>query len=92
MLVTRLRTLYDEVDRGTTPTSVLFPFFPGSAMVRKARATKAIYDIVVAAINVRRCSGVIKTDSLQMLLDAGEDDTMVVGVRRMFSHECFSFG
>ena len=29
---------------------------------------------------------------VQMLLDAGEDDTMVVGVRRMFSHECFSFG
>lgn len=59
-------------------------------MVRKARATKAIYDIVVAAINVRRQSGKPKTDSLQMLLDEGEDDTMVVGVREMFSHVCFS--
>lgn len=61
-------------------------------MVRKARATKAIYDIVVAAINIRRQSSKVKNDSLQMLLDAGEDDTMVVGVRVLSSHGCFSLG
>lgn len=92
LLVARLRKLYEEVDSGTTPSSVLFPFFPSSAMVRKARATKAIYDIVVAAIKVRKRGVKPKNDSLQMLLDEGEDDTMVVGVRRMFSHGCFSLG
>ena len=92
VLVARLKSLYDLVDRGTTPTSVLFPFFPGSAMIRKARATKEIYDMIIAAINARRCSGKAKNDSLQMLLDAGEDDTMVVGVRELLSHGRFSFG
>lgn len=82
ILVGRLKKLYDEVDSGTTPASVLFPYFPSFSMMKKLRATKAIYDIIVAAVNVRRQSGRIQNDSLQMLLDAGDDPTMIVGVSR----------
>ncbi|KAI0052139.1 cytochrome P450 [Auriscalpium vulgare] len=78
-VVARLRRLYDQVDRGTTPATVLFPWFPSPAMVMKLRATKNIYDIVVTAMNVRKQSGVTHNDSLQMLLDAGEEPNMIVG-------------
>ncbi|KAI0318511.1 cytochrome P450 [Amylostereum chailletii] len=78
-LVARLRDLYDQVDRGTTPATVLFPWFPSPAMFKKLRATKEIYDIVVAAVKVRRQSKAAQDDSLQMLLDAGEDPRMIVG-------------
>ncbi|KAH9061072.1 cytochrome P450 [Lactarius vividus] len=56
-IVARLRQLFDKVDRGTTPATVLFPWFPSPAMVSKARATKQIYDIIVNAIKVREQSG-----------------------------------
>ncbi|KAI0035483.1 cytochrome P450 [Vararia minispora EC-137] len=78
-LVARLKLLYDNVDSGTTPSSVLFPYFPSFAMLRKLRATKAIYDIVVAAVQVRKQTGQTQNDSLQVLLDAGDDPTMIVG-------------
>ncbi|EIM89162.1 cytochrome P450 [Stereum hirsutum FP-91666 SS1] len=79
LVVARLRKLYDQVDRGTTPATVLFPWFPSPAMIRKASATKQIYDIVVKAVNVRKQNGVMQDDSLQMLLNEGDDHAMIVG-------------
>jgi sterol 14-demethylase len=49
-------------------------------MISKLWATKEIYDIVVRAINARESSGVSRNDTLQMLLDAGDDRLVVVGV------------
>ncbi|ETW77953.1 cytochrome P450 monooxygenase 90 [Heterobasidion irregulare TC 32-1] len=79
VVVARLKELYDRVDRGTTPATVLFPWFPSPAMIMKFRATKEIYDIVVATIKVRKESGVSRNDSLQMLLDSGDEPSMIVG-------------
>lgn len=85
VVVARLKELYDRVDRGTTPATVLFPWFPSPAMIMKFRATKEIYDIVVATIKVRKESGVSHNDSLQMLLDSGDEPSMIVGVRILLS-------
>ncbi|KAI0066837.1 cytochrome P450 [Artomyces pyxidatus] len=77
--VATLKRQYDDVDRGTTPITVLFPWFPGPAMLKKLRATKKIYDMVVAIVRVRKESGTVHNDSLQMLLDAGDDRNLVIG-------------
>ena len=91
-IVARLRNLYDQVDRGTTPMTVLFPWFPSPSMLMRARATKRLYDIMAKAINVRKGSGVPLNDTLQILLDAGEDLSTIVGVCTMLpkfvSHSC----
>ena len=79
-IVARLRQLFEKVDRGTTPATVLFPWFPSPAMVSKARATKQLYDIMVNAVNVRKQSGVSHNDNLQMFLDSGEELSTIVGV------------
>jgi len=91
-IVARLRKLYDQVDRGTTPATVLFPWFPSPSMVMKALATKRLYDIMVKAINVRKESGVPHDDTLQTSLDAGEDLLTIVGVctvlPKFMRHSC----
>jgi len=78
-MVVRLKHLYDEVDEGNTPAAILLPWLPGRGMIRKLLATKRIYDIVVNAIDTRLKSGKPRDDTLQMLLDSGDDNMAVVG-------------
>lgn len=78
-LVARLKKLYDDLDTGTTPATVLLPWLPTPAMIKKLWSTKEIYDIVTKAISDREQSGVHHNDTLQMLLDAGDDKLVVVG-------------
>ncbi|KAK0203550.1 cytochrome P450 [Desarmillaria ectypa] len=79
ILVSRLKNLYDKLDTGTTPATVLIPWVPTPSMVRKLWATKEIYDIIVAAIKSREESGVQRDDALQMLLDFQDEKLVVVG-------------
>jgi sterol 14-demethylase len=50
-------------------------------MIKKLWATKEIYDIVIRAINARENSGISRNDTLQMLLESGDEKLVVVGVR-----------
>jgi hypothetical protein len=84
-VVARCRQLIDRVERGITPTTVLFPWFPSPSMVRRAWATKQLYDIMVRAMNVRKQSGVPRNDALQMLLDSGDEHYTIVGVSVLLS-------
>ena len=86
MLVTRLRKLYDILDAGTTPTTVLVPWLPTLAMIKKIWATKKIYEIVIKAIENRENSGISGGDTLQMLLDTGDEKPVLVGVSFFFSN------
>ena len=78
-IVARLEHLYDEVDEGNTPFAILLPWLPSRGMIRKLLATKRIYDIVTQAIETRLKSGKPRDDTLQMLLDSGEENMVVVG-------------
>ncbi|KAF9467869.1 cytochrome P450 [Collybia nuda] len=78
-LVSRLKTLYDRLDTGTTPATVLLPWLPTPAMIKKVWATKEIYDIVTQAIKSREESGISRNDSLQHLLDSGDEKLVIVG-------------
>lgn len=79
-IVARLRVLYDQLDASTTPASVLLPWLPSPSMVKKLIASKKVYDIVNGAIKARVQSGVSHDDTLQMLLDHGDDKLVIVGV------------
>ena len=80
VLVARLKKLYDILDVGTTPTTVLVPWLPTPAMIKKIWATKGIYEIVIKAIKNRENSGISQEDTLQMLLDTGDEKLVLVGV------------
>lgn len=79
-LVAQLKALYDELDSGTTPATVLLPWIPTPAMLKKLWSTKKIYDILVQAIEEREKSSVVREDTLQFLLDSGDDRLLVIGV------------
>ncbi|KAF7316374.1 Cytochrome P450 [Mycena indigotica] len=78
-LVAQLKSLYSQLDTATTPASVLLPWLPSPAMLKKLWATKQIYDIIVHAIEQRERNGSERNDTLQMLLEAGDDKLTVVG-------------
>ena len=77
--VARLKHLYDEVDEGNTPAAILLPWWPGRGAIRKLLATKGVYDIITKALDTRLKSGKPRDDTLQMLLDSGDDHIAVVG-------------
>lgn len=76
--VARLKSLYDTLDRGTTPAAVLAPWFPSPAIVRNTWTTKCIYDIIVRAIDNRKMSGKAGNDTLQVLLDQNTEPHLIV--------------
>lgn len=78
-IVNRLKYMYDELDEGNTPAAIFFPWWPGRGLIRKLRATKTIYDTIVQATEARRKSEKPQDDTLQMLLDKGDDNTIVAG-------------
>jgi hypothetical protein len=80
-VVKQLREQYEILDSGTTPATVLLPWFPSYAMVRKWLATLKIYDILVNAIKERERSGIPRDDTLQMLLDSRDERMIIIGVR-----------
>ena len=57
-------------------------------MLKKLSATKQIYDIVTQAIRDREASGIVRDDTLQMLLDSGDEKLVVVGVSRINLSSC----
>ncbi|KIM46876.1 hypothetical protein M413DRAFT_440450, partial [Hebeloma cylindrosporum] len=64
-LVARLKKLYDTLDTGTTPATVLLPWLPTSAMIKKLWATKEIYGIVMQAIKPKLLSRTSGSSSFQ---------------------------
>ncbi|EKM76776.1 hypothetical protein AGABI1DRAFT_44512 [Agaricus bisporus var. burnettii JB137-S8] len=84
-LVPRIKQLYDQLDTGTTPSTILLPWLPSWAMAKKLWSTKEIYDIIVDAVKKRQdllttiSEGERPQDTMQLLLDAGDDRMAVVG-------------
>jgi hypothetical protein len=56
------------------------PWLPTPAMLKKLWATKEIFEIITRAIKTREQSGVAQNDTLQMLLDFGDEKLVIVGV------------
>jgi hypothetical protein len=77
--VRRLKRLYDMVDDGNTATSILFPWLPSWGMLKKLFATWRIYHTIHTAMDSRVKSGKYRDDTMQMLLDSGDSDTVVAG-------------
>ncbi|KAI0760176.1 cytochrome P450 [Fomes fomentarius] len=77
--VRRLKGFYDTLDTATTPATVLLPWIPGPSAVRRLIATKRIYDIVSGTLDERIQNGIVRDDTPQMLIDAGDERLVIVG-------------
>ena len=79
-MVQRLKHLYDTLDTATTPATVLLPWLPGPSAVRRLIATKRIYDIISKTLDERVKNGIARDDTPQMLIDAGDERLIIIGV------------
>ncbi|KAI0716488.1 cytochrome P450 [Earliella scabrosa] len=77
--VRRLKELYDTLDTATTPATVLLPWLPGPSAIRRLLATKRIYDIINGTLSERMEKGIVRDDTPQMLIDAGDEKLVIIG-------------
>ena len=82
--VIRLKALYDTLETTSTASVILFRWLPTPSMVRKIWATKQVYDMLSGAVTERVASGVARDDTLQKLLDAGDDPYTAVGASSLY--------
>ena len=83
--VRRLKELYDTLDTATTPATVLLPWLPGPSAIRRLLATKRIYDIINGTLSERMEKGIVRDDTPQMLIDAGDEKLVIIGVSCAFT-------
>lgn len=78
-LVSRLKYLYDILDSGTTPATVLLPWLPTPSMLKKLWATHQVYTIVGRAVDARIRNGERRNDTLQLLVDSEDERSVMIG-------------
>ncbi|KAF2098210.1 cytochrome P450 [Rhizodiscina lignyota] len=69
--------LYQVIEDSTTPATVIFPWFPGPAMIRRTIAGGRLYSIIQNIMDDRKKTGRRENDPLQHMMDMG-DDTMAI--------------
>ena len=64
----------------TTPTSLLFPWFPSSARKTTKQATADLFIMLAGYVEARRAA-TQTTDAIDVMIAEGFDTTVIVGVR-----------
>jgi sterol 14-demethylase len=72
-MVARVSKLYWATEKGSTAVSVLLPWLPSKARRSKDKATIELFMIVKGIIDERRRTGRQEMDTLQVLLDEGDN-------------------
>jgi len=78
--VIRLKALYDTLETTNNASTILFRWVPTPTLIRKLWATKHVYDMLSEVVSERVASCLAREDTLQKLLDAGDDQYTAVGV------------
>jgi len=75
---------YWAVEHSATPAFLLFPFLPTSMKKSKAKATTALYKILLSFVVQRRNSPHRTTDPIDLFISQGDSDDNIVGVSPIF--------
>ncbi|KAJ3517128.1 hypothetical protein NLJ89_g699 [Agrocybe chaxingu] len=73
-----LQKLYWQLEKSSTPTALLLPWFPGPAKKRKRTATKELFTKIYDIVEARRKAAVPSSDAVDVLLGQGQSTTEVV--------------
>ncbi|TFK38287.1 cytochrome P450 [Crucibulum laeve] len=77
--IRNLQKHYWDLEKSSTATALLLPWFPGSAKKQQARATKGLYTIISDYVEKRRSADVPSSDAVDILLAQGLDNADIVG-------------
>ena len=78
-----LQELYWQLEKSSTPTAVLLPWFPGPAKTRKKQVTLALYTKLHDYVELRKKAAVPSSDSIDVLLGQGEPTTEIIQVSQL---------
>jgi hypothetical protein len=86
--ITQLAGHYWNLEKSTTPVSVLLPWFPGPAKKAKAKATMGLYTLLSSYVRLRRGASTPTMDSLDHLIGQGLSDGDIISVCVRSSQIC----
>ena len=81
--VEEIQGLYWQLEKSSTPTALLLPWFPGPAKKRKERVTKALYTKLHDYVELRKNAAVPSSDSIDVLLGQGVPTSELVEVSQL---------
>ena len=78
--IEEIQKLYWQLEKSSTPTALLLPWFPGPAKKRKERVTLALYTKLHDYVELRKKAAVPSSDSIDVLLGQGVPTSEIVEV------------
>ena len=88
--ITQLSRHYWNVEKNSTPTSILLPWFPGPAKKAKAKATMGLYILLSSYVRLRRGASTPTMDPIDYLIGQGVSDGEIITVCLLFSQICIN--
>jgi hypothetical protein len=78
--VAQIANKYWEIEKNGTAVTILFPWFPIFARRAKKKATKALYNIILTYIDLRRKSSTPSNDPIDLFISEGLSDDNIIAV------------
>ena len=78
-----IQELYWQLEKSSTPTAVLLPWFPGPAKTRKKQVTLALYTKLHDYVELRKNAAVPSSDSIDVLLAQGVPTSEIIQVSQL---------
>ena len=79
-LLKKTLSLYETIDSSTTAATVIFPWLPSPALIKRTVAGARLYMILQKIAEQRRKNNVRGEDALQFLLDQGDTMDKIIAV------------
>ncbi|KAF1815451.1 cytochrome P450 6A1 [Eremomyces bilateralis CBS 781.70] len=77
-LLSRSLKAFETIDASTTPSTVIFPWLPTPASVKRMVAGARLYRMVQNIVEARKSAGVRGEDALQFLVDQGDSIAQII--------------
>jgi len=72
--------LYWDLEKSTTPTALLLPWFPSPSRRTTKKATRDLYNFVLQFVQIRRAADTPTKDLFDVLIQRGDKDVDIVTV------------
>ena len=84
--IDEIQGLYGQLEKSSTPTTMLFPWFPGPAKKNRERVSKILYTKFHDYVELRKNAAVPSSDSIDVLLGQGVPTSEIVEVSHWQLH------
>ena len=81
--IEEIQELYWQLEKSSTPTALLLPWFPGPARKRRERVTKALFTKLHDYVELRKNAAVPSSDTIDVLLGQGVPTSETVEVSQL---------